>query len=580
MSSRCASARESPPYEDIIEDGEWFEVVKGVVFIKAAPDKVSKNLGLITQGAKVQGRVVGGAWVELSANQLARFSETCEVADQGYALIDGTSLGLGPLLRGPLPESEWPDAQLPCQGAGTPPPPAGGKPGGNEAVEGSSTELDGDCAWFEVVKSVVFLKAEANKDGRNVGLMREGEKIQVLAEFVLDGAGHLWVELTKQQVARLGEGCEGAGGGASFALIDGTHLGLGPLLRGPLPPSEWPEIAARPTAFGFEVLDLEVPVLAAPSPLAAEIGRWPQARVLWLEEETFDGWAKLAHEVPTFQSPSAHPSRLEGWVRRSMRCEEGIVEFLRPVGGQSMMLPVMELSDEAGPRRFEVACHGRVPILAAPHSTAQAKGARAFSASLWAESQTYYGWVRLKDSEGWVRAWGPNAELLMHSPLFEGLAEWCSRCRAAGVRYVRSEEAGFGGTFKKEAYERLDRAVVGADPEALRDAIRRCRAAGLSGEAVRSAELRLDALRRGLQVAEAPRAAGSQPAPASDVAEQLASADGMHREALECLAVAAASGDAVAVREAADAARKAGVSKREIARVHALHSSADGAVGL
>lgn len=91
--------------------------------------------------------------------------------------------------------------------------------------------------WFEVLKSMVFIKVAPTKDAGSRAIVRKGERIQVLSKRILDPDLHEWVEITPSQLNQFP--CdENAATGRGFALIDGTHMGLGQLLRGPLPPEQ------------------------------------------------------------------------------------------------------------------------------------------------------------------------------------------------------------------------------------------------------------------------------------------------------------------------------------------------------
>jgi len=100
------------------EDVEWFEVVFKKVLVKKEPDKNAKSWGWLVQGQKIQARAArasdaaGREWAELTLFELWRSCKCRSQNDHGYALIDGTDLGLALLLRGPLKETEWPGPDL------------------------------------------------------------------------------------------------------------------------------------------------------------------------------------------------------------------------------------------------------------------------------------------------------------------------------------------------------------------------------------------------------------------------------------------------------------------------------------
>jgi len=89
---------------------------------------------------------------------------------------------------------------------------------------------------------MVFVKEAPDKKSASIGCLREGQRLKCKLKMAQGSDGHAWVELALDQLRRV----EGAAthqwqkpemsrrGG--FCLIDGSHLGLGTLLRGPLPP--------------------------------------------------------------------------------------------------------------------------------------------------------------------------------------------------------------------------------------------------------------------------------------------------------------------------------------------------------
>jgi len=138
---------------------------------------------------------------------------------RGYVLIDGSNLQgpLGPFRAGT--RSSMPCHSMPCQ-------------------------------WFEVVKSMVFVTKAPCKDTKSLGLVRQGQRIKVKMNRVQDAGGYQWVELESEQMRRL-EGVRHDARG--FCLIDGSHLGLGPLLRGPIdPPTPDEEVLWRTNEEAFE----------------------------------------------------------------------------------------------------------------------------------------------------------------------------------------------------------------------------------------------------------------------------------------------------------------------------------------
>jgi len=95
-------------------------------------------------------------------------------------------------------------------------------------------EDEPDTESFEVVKSMVFIKNAPNKDAKNLGIVKQGQRVQVRTWRVLDHGGNVWVELTDAQLRRASSSTAGDTD-RGYALVDGSRLGFGVLLTGPLP---------------------------------------------------------------------------------------------------------------------------------------------------------------------------------------------------------------------------------------------------------------------------------------------------------------------------------------------------------
>jgi len=102
------------PMRSLCRDVEWFEVVFQTILIKQTPDPNGLSWGLISIGRHIQvsqARALdeqGREWVELTHCELWRSCEDARenTSARGFALIDGMSLGLPQLLRGPLQQGE------------------------------------------------------------------------------------------------------------------------------------------------------------------------------------------------------------------------------------------------------------------------------------------------------------------------------------------------------------------------------------------------------------------------------------------------------------------------------------------
>jgi len=85
--------------------------------------------------------------------------------------------------------------------------------------------------WFCVLKSMIFVKATPHKDAETLATVPQGEHLQVHCRRHPDDDANHWAELTAWELQRRGGGKPPTRG---FVLIDGTAMGLGRLLAGPL----------------------------------------------------------------------------------------------------------------------------------------------------------------------------------------------------------------------------------------------------------------------------------------------------------------------------------------------------------
>eukprot|EP00411_Alexandrium_monilatum_P084227 CAMPEP_0175716472 /NCGR_PEP_ID=MMETSP0097-20121207/43165_1 /TAXON_ID=311494 /ORGANISM="Alexandrium monilatum, Strain CCMP3105" /LENGTH=686 /DNA_ID=CAMNT_0017024023 /DNA_START=132 /DNA_END=2188 /DNA_ORIENTATION=+ len=610
---------EFSPVSFEMEQFQWFEVVKTMVFVKQDPDKDSYTVGIARLGQKIEvynRRVFdsgGHWWVELTAGQLLR--SNCKDSDgdparRGYTLTDATHLRLGLLMRGPLDKSEWPNPEeLPEPPKPAPPPPAPAPvqppppvrqepspaPPGDEDPE--VNDFGDEFHWFEVAKSMVFVKCAPHKDSKTVAIAQKGDLVQVLPEPVPDDEGHDWLELTGPQINHMSCDFENGLDKVAFLLRDGNHLGLGALMNGPLPRSRWPaqpfapaeddeaeatEQAAEPEPpqpedslaeggqTGAAVQTLEVvwkagiPVHMEASADSEELARIPCGERVDVEEEDWAGWARIVCDA--------------GWVRRCARSQkDGLVTYMRPV----VTLPYlacMEVSERPTRRPFEVVHQPYVYIRAEPSTSAEVKGSAMCHKIIWAESQRYDGWVRLTDSQGWAPSVSRSGEKLLHALLFTELTEWCEKSRVAGRHWAHGNPVSFGEDLAPEIQGKLRDAREGDDPEVLLDAIKRARAIGLPSEDITSAEYQLEELRRlwreptpKPKPTPEPTASPAKAAPGRRP-RQAEEFSGAVADALRDLAAAAASGDPSAIRSATALAKAAGASRKDIARVFALNS--------
>merc|ERR1712183_554633 len=124
--------------------------------------------------------------------------------------------------------------------------------------------------------------------------------------------------------------------------------------------------------------------------------------------------------------------------------------------------------------------------MGAPARKARLRCAKEFGEFVWAESQTYDGWVRLKDNEGWIHGYSLEDGPFLHAMLFDDVADWCKACRAQQQvlsRGVGYEEERVNGEIRSTK-DSLANALTSEDPEEVRAAIYRARAWGINGDEV------------------------------------------------------------------------------------------------
>lgn len=183
---------------------EWWESVMDLVAIKSMPDPDAADIGFLSKGQQIQAippgvRSDGLHWVQLTDQYVKICCVEEENAGPGYVLVDATNIQGVVQLNGPNAQGALQNKNLRDE-------------------------------WYEAVKSTVLIKEAPDKDSKSVAFIREGRRIQVMGARVWGVDGHPWVQLTTQTLARLCETPTLKG----YALIDGTHLGVGLLLRGPI----------------------------------------------------------------------------------------------------------------------------------------------------------------------------------------------------------------------------------------------------------------------------------------------------------------------------------------------------------
>lgn len=198
---------------------------------------------------------------------------------------------------------------------------------------------------------------------------------------------------------------------------------------------------------GFKVLAEVQPVRAQPCSGAPVCGGKKCGETIHAQEETFDGWVKLAGET--------------GWI---CQVEEG--------GASKKCLEAMEkpramavesLAKTPGRQMLEVVADDGVDLLREPYDGALLLGRRSFGEFLLADSQSYHGWVRLSDDDGWAQAVSGSGEKLL-----------------VGIRPDELQlTQSLGQDVPEEAQK--EQLAAAADEAARKEAVRQLEAAALSG---------------------------------------------------------------------------------------------------
>ncbi|CAE7623990.1 unnamed protein product, partial [Symbiodinium pilosum] len=199
----------------------------------------------------------------------------------------------------------------------------------------------------------------------------------------------------------------------------------------------------------FKVLAQVQPVRAQPCAGAPVCGGKKSGEILRAQEESFDGWVKLAGEA--------------GWI-----CQ--VDEELGASGKKCLealekprAMAVESLSKTPGRQMLEVVADDGVDLLRDPYDGALLLGRRSFGEFLLADSQTYHGWVRLSDNDGWAQAVSGSGEKLLLG------------IRPDELQLTQSD----GQAIPEEAQK--EQLAAAAEEAARKEALRQLEAAALSG---------------------------------------------------------------------------------------------------
>jgi len=199
---------------------------------------------------------------------------------------------------------------------------------------------------------------------------------------------------------------------------------------------------------GFKVLAEVQPVRAQPCFGAPVCGGKKCGETIHAEEETFDGWVKLAGETGWI-------CQVDEEVGASKKCLQAVEK--------PRAMAVESLAKTPGRQMLEVVADDGVDLLREPYDGALLLGRRSFGEFLLADSQSYHGWVRLSDDDGWAQAVSGSGEKLL-----------------VGIRPDELQlTQSVGQAVPEEAQK--EQLAAAAEEAARKEAVRQLEAAALSG---------------------------------------------------------------------------------------------------
>eukprot|EP00930_Biecheleria_cincta_P023648 TRINITY_DN1704_c0_g2_i1.p1 TRINITY_DN1704_c0_g2~~TRINITY_DN1704_c0_g2_i1.p1 ORF type:complete len:1333 (+),score=381.45 TRINITY_DN1704_c0_g2_i1:44-4000(+) len=224
--SGAAGVNASAPKVSLPADLQWFQVVHDRIGLREHPAAEAKLVGAAKRGQHLLGKVStveSEEWLQVSEHSC---KEIGALADKAWALLNGSRLGLGELLR--------------------------------LSIEQLPTPL-GNAGRFKVVHTQVAVRATPSMDGNIVGVVHQDRMLMGTPHLV---GGQTWVRFeagARKKIAASGE--------EAWALIDGQALGLGQLLK-PLDTDAKKALEKYLPDKEASPLDAELPA-AAPPPAAA-----------------------------------------------------------------------------------------------------------------------------------------------------------------------------------------------------------------------------------------------------------------------------------------------------------------------
>mmetsp|Transcript_152109 Transcript_152109/g.268555 ORF Transcript_152109/g.268555 Transcript_152109/m.268555 type:complete len:626 (-) Transcript_152109:85-1962(-) len=374
-----------------------------------------------------------------------------------------------------------------------------------------------DVEWFCVVFSKVFAKKAPDEKAKSWGFVYRGQMLEVLGKRATDARGREWVELTPFELWRSCLRSSNPEHGAesenrAFCLIDGVDMKLGALLSGPVPRSEWPVVSPDDVrdfaAWSGQVQNYEDPTCARQ--LVEVVPTNTAASQVKVEDDRKD----FSPELPDYPAREEieNISTLERKAAKEVQVNEGdeVKDVLSEQAGLKMAKAGLTFRVQSRDREVAQGCDLDI----------QKRLRQALANADEAPNE-------LCVAITWAKAFGVKEGLII----------------SAEQKLADLEKEGEYGRMVRQARELL--AKASREPE-LRDVIEHCQS-------------------RGLREVAAEAQAALQKVLAEQAAEQSE-----HAELLERFKAAIRAGQAPEIKAVRDAARAAGVPKKELARVFAL----------
>lgn len=153
----------------------------------------------------------------------------------------------------------------------------------------------------------------------------------------------------------------------------------------------------------FEVVHAEVTLRAAPTVQSKTCGFKRRGEKFKALEETFDGWVRLVNG--------------EGWILRNDLNQQAVAA-IEPLG-EVWRLAAPGFADESGRQMFEVVSKPSAQTFAEPAHDSEVLSSKSYGEIVLADSQTYNGWVRLSDGQGWMPSMSSDYADILHCLFWE-----------------------------------------------------------------------------------------------------------------------------------------------------------------